>query len=126
VSVDDNYVAVIAAIIAGAVGFATGRFSFARKGEGLRVHLVEISIGILRSDPKEDWTPARAWAIEVIEKNSGVKFMASDRAALLHKPIGWDGRMFGDIDPAVQSASQRKFIREFIKDASQPSAPQDR
>ena len=52
--------------------------------------------------------------------------MAADRTALLHQPIDWDGRTFGEIDPAVQSAWQRKFIREFIKDASEPSAHQDR
>ena len=46
------------------------------KDEAVRVHLVEIAIGILRADPKEDVTPARAWAIDVIEKNSGVKVPA--------------------------------------------------
>jgi hypothetical protein len=53
----------------------------------LRVHLVEIAIGILRADPKEDVTPARAWAIDVIERNSGVLFTSEDRVALLHKPV---------------------------------------
>jgi hypothetical protein len=72
------------------------------KDEEVRVHLVEIAIGILRADPKEDVTPARAWAIDVIEKNSGVKFLAEDRAALLHKPIlaiwdqsSWDQSSWG-------------------------------
>jgi hypothetical protein len=49
--------------------------SFASKDEELRVHLVEIAIGILRAAPKEDVTPARGWAIDVIEKNSGVQTM---------------------------------------------------
>ncbi len=75
---------VIAAVLA---AVATGWFGFASKDEELRVHLVEIAIGILRADPKEDVTPARAWAIDIIEKNSGVPFKADDRAALLHKPI---------------------------------------
>jgi hypothetical protein len=87
--------AVIGALSALAVGalslfaaVATGWFSFASKDEELRVHLVEIAIGILRADPsKEDVAPARGWAIEVIEKNSRVKFNDEDRAALLHKPI---------------------------------------
>jgi hypothetical protein len=72
------------------------------KDEEVRVHLVEIAIGILRADPKEDVTPARAWAIDVIEKNSGVKFLPEDRAALLHKPIlavwdqsSWDQSSWG-------------------------------
>src|SRR5271165_3951914 len=97
---DDRGTTIITALIAGVVGalgvagaaLASGWFSFASKDEELRVHLVEIAIGILRADPKEDVTPARGWAIEVIEKNSGVKFTETDRAALLHKPIvstGW-------------------------------------
>lgn len=72
------------------------------ENEELRVHLVEIAIGILRADPKEDVTPARAWAIDVIERNSGVLFTSEDRAALLHKPVlavwdqsSWDQSSWG-------------------------------
>jgi hypothetical protein len=78
---------IIVALIAGAVGLATGYFAFASKDEELKVHLIELAIGILRADPKEDVAPARAWAIDVIEKKSGVPFSEADRAALLHKPI---------------------------------------
>ena len=85
------------ALIAGAVGgvlalitaVATSWFSFASKDEELRVHLVEIAIGILRADPKEDVSPARGWAMDAIDKYSGLRpFTADERAALLHKPIG--------------------------------------
>jgi hypothetical protein len=90
-NVDDWLKASIAAAVGGvltvAAAVATGWLSFVSKNEELRVHLVEIAIGILRADPKDDVTPARAWAIDVIEKNSGVPFNAEDRAALLHKPI---------------------------------------
>lgn len=48
----------------------------------------------MRADPKEDVAPARAWAIEVIEKNSGVAFDGTDRDALLHKPIATNGTVF--------------------------------
>jgi len=48
---------------------------------------VEIAIGILRADPKEDVTPARGWALDIIEKNSGVPFSQQDREALLAKPL---------------------------------------
>ena len=48
---------------------------------------VEIAIGILRAEPKEDVAPARGWAIDVIERDSGVKFSPEDRAALLLKPL---------------------------------------
>jgi hypothetical protein len=78
--------------IVGALGvveaaLATGYYGFASKDEELRVHLVELAISILRADPKEGVAPARAWAIEVIEKNSGIPFDKDDRAALLNKPI---------------------------------------
>jgi hypothetical protein len=87
-------VAGIVGVLAGAI--VTGWFTYASKDEELRVHLVEIAIGILRADPKEDVAPARNWAISVIEENSKVKFDALDRAALLHKPISfaWDKSMY--------------------------------
>jgi hypothetical protein len=53
-----------------AAAVATGWFSFASKDDELRVHLVDIAIGILRADPKGDVAPARGWAIDVIEKDS--------------------------------------------------------
>jgi hypothetical protein len=79
--------AAVGGVLTLAAAVATGWFSFASKDQELRVHLVEIAIGILRADPKEDVSPARGWAIDVIEKNSGVPFSAEDRRALLHKPI---------------------------------------
>jgi hypothetical protein len=99
---DDWAKGAIGGVVVGIVGalgvvgaaLATGYFSAASKDEELRVHLVEIAIGILRADPKEDVAPARAWAIEVIEKNSGVAFEAKDRDALLHKPIATNGILF--------------------------------
>jgi hypothetical protein len=80
-------VAVLSAAIAGAASFGVGYLTFASKDQELKVHLVEIAIGILRADPKEDVAPARAWAMDVIEQKSGVPFNAEDRAALLHKPL---------------------------------------
>ena len=79
--------AAVGGILTLAAAVATGWFSFASKNEELRVHLVEIAIGILRADPKDNVTPARAWAIDVIEKNSGVPFLEEDRKALMLGPI---------------------------------------
>ena len=79
-------VGVIVAVATVAAAVATGWFSFASKDEELRVHLVEIAIGILRADPKEDVSPARSWAMDAIDKYSGLRpFTAEERAALLHK-----------------------------------------
>jgi hypothetical protein len=84
-------VALLTGLVGAVAGFrgaaATAWFGFASKDEELRVHLVEIAIGILRADPKEDVSPARGWAIDIIEQKSGVKFSPVDRAALLHKPL---------------------------------------
>ena len=79
----------LGALIGAVAVVAASWFSFASKDEELRVHLVEIAIGILRADPKEDVSPARGWAMDAIDKYSGLRpFTADERAALLHKPIG--------------------------------------
>jgi hypothetical protein len=80
-------VGIFASLATIAVAIATGWFGFASKDEELKVHLVEIAIGILRADPKEDVAGARSWALDIIELNSGVKFNEEDRKALLHKPL---------------------------------------
>jgi hypothetical protein len=81
--------AAIGGVLALIAAVATGWFSFASKDEELWVHLVEIAIGILRADPKEDVSPARGWAMDAIDKYSGLRpFTADERAALSHKPIG--------------------------------------
>jgi hypothetical protein len=87
VAVLGTLAALVGALGVFGAGFATAYYGFESKDEELRVHLVEIAIGILRADPKEDVAPARGWAIETIENNSGVKFSDEDRKALLHKPI---------------------------------------
>jgi len=88
-------VAVLAAAIAGAASFGAAYLAFASKDQELKVHLVEIAIGILRADPKEDVAPARGWALDVIEKNSRVPFSPQDREALLHKPLSIPTALLG-------------------------------
>lgn len=98
-----------AALMGALAGFggavATGWFAFAGKDEELRVRLVEIAIGILEADPsKTDLTPARGWAMDIIDQKSGVQFSAADRAALLHQPIVtkgvWYNKSMGNISSA--------------------------
>jgi hypothetical protein len=87
----DASINAVATVVVGALALAgavaTGLFGLASKDEELKVHLVEIAIGILRADPKEDVAPARGWALDVIDHYSGVTFSPEDRANLLHKPI---------------------------------------
>jgi hypothetical protein len=80
----------VIAVLALAGVIATAWSAYASKDEELKVHLVEIAMGILRADPaKEDVAPARARAMDAIDKYSGLRpFTADERAALLHKPIG--------------------------------------
>jgi hypothetical protein len=82
-------VAALSALIGAGATLGVAYFTFASKDQELKVHLVEIAIGILRADPKEDVTSARGWALDVIEKNSGVPFSPQDREALLHKPLSY-------------------------------------
>jgi hypothetical protein len=107
-----TFVAGVFGVVIGTVGtVATGWFTYASKGDELRVHLVEIAIGILRADPKEDVVPARAWAIEVIEKNSDVSFKEDDRKALLHKPIGG-----APADSELSSEEKKTLFEGYAKD----------
>ena len=95
--------------------FGAGYLAFASKDQELRVHLVEIAISILRADPKEDVTPARGWALDVIQKNSDVPFSKEDRDALLHKPLsakvallGYGGIEGVDGFPGLLGATMKK------------------
>jgi hypothetical protein len=98
-------VAALGGVIVGALGFATavagGWFTYAGKDQELKVHLVEIAVSILRADPKEDVGGARGWALDIMERNSGVPFSADDRAALLHKPL-----KIVDINRAAQAVAR--------------------
>jgi hypothetical protein len=47
---------------------------------------LELSIGILREAPKKDSDPLRAWALSVLEKQSGQTFTQAQRDALLKVP----------------------------------------
>jgi hypothetical protein len=114
--VDDWLKVTIGAAVGGALALitavATGWFSLASKDEELRVHLVEIAIGILRADPKEDVSPARAWAMDAIDKYSGLRpFTDEERAALLHKPIGMDPFAW-----KMDAFAWKKALEEFGKD----------
>lgn len=50
--------------------------------------MVELGIGILSADPsKTEVSPARQWALELVEEHSGKKFSEVDRESLLNHPI---------------------------------------
>ena len=51
------FTALVGALASFGAAVATGWFRLERKGEELQVHLVDIAIGILRTNPKEHVTP---------------------------------------------------------------------
>ena len=122
-------VAVVSAAIAGGASFGAGYLTFASKDQELKVHLVEIAIGILRADPKEDVTPARGWALDIIEKNSGVPFSKEDRDALLHKPLAgkdvgayWKADGTDDLADSLMKLFKKEGV-PIIKMAPEKQAP---
>lgn len=81
-------VSLTVASIAFAGSIVSGFYAYANRNRELDIKLVEIGIGILRSDPKETGIfAARSWAIDVIENHSRFKFSAQDREALLNRPL---------------------------------------
>jgi hypothetical protein len=110
----------VIAVIALAGVLATAWSAYASKDEELKVHLVEIAIGILRADPtKEDVAPARAWAMDAIDKYSGLRpFTAAERDALTHKPIGGA--------PPADSLERKSLFEGYGKDGFVFIPPKER
>ena len=112
-------VATLSALIGAGATLGVAYFTFASKDQELKVHLVEIAVSILRADPKEDVANARGWALDIIDKNSGVPFSAQDREALLHKPLSWKSRTFywgieGTDGPEFRAMFEEAFKKEGI------------
>ncbi len=111
---------VVAAIaLAGVLGGAW--FTLLTKDHELKIRLVEIGIGILRADPKDDVTPARAWAIKVIQQNSGIDFTDEETNLLLHKPILSKGYGTGYADGEYTDSSTPSYVPRVVKPS--PPAP---
>jgi hypothetical protein len=77
----------VAAVIGAALTFAgvyyTGWFNYASKDEELRVQLVQIAVGILKIKQEDGEAQPRNWAIDVMEKNTGVKMQDEERKLLV-------------------------------------------
>ena len=81
-------VAVITALVAAIGGSYATSENAAGKNRELDIKLVEIGIGILRADPKDEkMASIRRWAIEIIERNSRVPFSENEKTELLNKKI---------------------------------------
>ena len=126
-------VAGIAAVAGVMSALLTAAYTHTSRNRELDIKLVEIGIGILRSDPKDTGlTAARSWAVQVIEDSSRVKFSEDDRRALLQKPLLYSdypgsARVFaGDMIELTQKylyelGFSAKEIEEILRRRSVPS-----
>jgi hypothetical protein len=74
---------VIASILTLVGVYTTGWFNYASKDDELRVKLVEMAIGILKEPKTAGEAQPRNWAIDVMEKNTGVKMIPEERKLLV-------------------------------------------
>jgi hypothetical protein len=80
--------------VAGAL--VTGAFNYLDHQRDLDAKMIELSVGILRSEPTPETTPLREWAVDVIEKRAQFKFNAEARATLLKKQLPFVGGTYYD------------------------------
>ena len=79
--------ATVPAIVGG--GVIVGGIEYFSKDRELDIRMVEIGIAILRVDPQEEEqvSPARGWAIRLINHYSPVDLDTKEAAALLSAPL---------------------------------------
>lgn len=83
------------------------------------VRMVEIGVGVLRAKPDEEGAvAAREWAIELIEKRSGVRFSEEAKAQLMKKRLRYSGPFAGSFDTTWNSGDDSPPAEK------QPEAPQ--
>lgn len=89
-------VAVIAGLSAaiGAVGgpYLTSRVDYFTRNREMDIKMVEIAVGILRTDDKKEpgVAPARSWAADVIDRYSQVPLSAEARKSLIEFGVSYD------------------------------------
>lgn len=77
--------ALAGAVIAATIAYVASNYA---TKSAFDAKMVEIGVSILAADPsKSDVTPARQWAIDLVEKHSGEPFNAVDKSNLLHHPL---------------------------------------
>lgn len=73
-----------------------------------RVKYTELAIGILRAPPTEGTQGIRSWAIDVVNKHSGVSLDDATRTELLQNGIA------GKVDAFVSTSWIPEFAKNFI------------
>ena len=84
-----EFIATLVAALLGS-GIVTGFFQWIAKRREHDIRMVEIGLAILREDPnKDEISPARDWAIELIERYSRVKFSTKSKEELLRYKVSY-------------------------------------
>jgi hypothetical protein len=78
--------AIVSAIALVAVAVISGVFGYVGHQSDIDAKMIELSVGILRSEPTQDTQPLRAWAIAEMEKR-GAKFTEEQRRVLLKQEL---------------------------------------
>jgi hypothetical protein len=69
----------------------TGGFNYVSHQGDIDAKMIELSMGILRAEPKLETAPLREWAIDVIDKRANFKFTDTQRALLLQRQLPYQG-----------------------------------
>jgi hypothetical protein len=97
-------------ILVGGIGGAliTAGFNYLSHQNDLDAKMIELSIGILRSEPKQETEPLREWAIDVFEKRGSFSFNDRQRATLLKKELPFKGGFWiGSLSPVSGTVIQQ-------------------
>lgn len=104
-------VTIIVAVLGSTASLGGAYLSYTQGNRELDVKLIEIAVGILRTDPKQtEVKAARAWAVEIIEKSSGTRFSPADRAELIQRPLAYS---LGNNPTVLEDAIE--FIKKMEK-----------
>lgn len=86
------------------------------------VKMVEIGVGILRAEPKEEVAAMRSWAIDVIEASSRRKFTPAQRSALLRKALPVVDSPWGEPTGLSGFGPRARALKEKLSDQNLSSA----
>jgi hypothetical protein len=77
-------VGLLAAILGAIV---TGGFNYLSHQGDMDAKMIELSVGILRSEPTPETAPLREWAIDTIDKRANFSFNPVQKSILLKQPL---------------------------------------
>lgn len=106
-----NWTQVMAGVLSGGLlgSIITGFVNYRVHSGDIDAKMIELSVGILRSEVKQETGPLREWAIDVINKRSGYAFTDTQRTVLMKKELPFKGGGFSD---GFSSGFQKFFNQE--------------